>query len=1393
MTGIKLNAGQERLYFISQSFATQSAYNLPLTYEIKGALDVAKLIDAIKKLGEKHPILLSKIAQSDIGLYFEPINAQLELIHQRVSLEETENLIKVSISQNFDLQNSCASRFLLLQISESHFILCITLHHIISDGRSMHVLLSDIVKYYRDKKNQDFEEKIEAQYKPQYSFKDVDTSWWKKNVTTKNLDLPTDFQRPPQFGYTGDSMRFLLPQSYEPKIKNLCKKIRISENILFLSVFAFLLKNQGQETDFNVGIPFSFRSSAENEDIGFFINTLPLRIKVEEISSIKEWMIDLQFFFLDALENASVPFSDIVAALNIDRDPSRTPVYQSMFVYQRDSLDDFKLPHLDIKALFISVGGAQCDLLLSIEKSQNGWPCFFEYNTDIWESSTISLMIEKYISILGSILDNFDTKFNEIKFISDGELRKIISWQKGPPSFSSSLSKIMRAGGFSLTHMDTEYSKDCILNYSYLLSSFISSYGLKQGDTIAVLLDKGVWQVLAPVSIWRSGFSCLMLNSADPAARIATILGECRPKLVLSEQKYLNLLPQDLVIGLADDCLSYSGTAAEQEIADNAHGYLIFTSGSTGLPKGILHPRRTLANLGSWILTQDLGNVLLQFAAPNFDMFLLEVLYAWLHKAHIVIPETEDFLDPIRLSFICDTNNVTGMMTSVSMLQFIAEHCAKNQNGFQSLKAIATAGEQLVISDPIKKFFEIRNQCHLYNYYGPSETHVVTYEEVDLKNDSWKFKNPSIGRPLNGCNIFILDSDNRPVAINTYGELGISGDHVALGYTKTENETGKFVLIQTPEGSTARVYKTGDIARWLPDGKISYYGRIDTQIKVRGYRIELEEIERAISSFSSISQCCVIADGTPCVLKAFIVINTENFDRRAAVSYLETILPKYMIPSYWIELKEIPKTQSGKIDRKKISSLEFSESYSLDSKRTFIESPLSQRVLLIYKKILGHSNINIEEDFFLNGGNSLSLVKLSAALEKEFQINFPLPKLLRKSSPADIMDYYLGVSHKHPKEEFTIHDLKLTIPVGTKGSVIENKKPCILLTGCSGTIGFNVLVKLLRDDVEIFCFCRNIKSFNYVKNKIEMNFPHLITAFNKKCIYLEGNLEKEDLGLSDRWLELTSRITHICHIGAYVSHVRSYIHHRQQNVLATYQLFRLATEAGVRNFVYLSTLATAPIQNDILKENIDPLSPLTNDSNGYILSKEVSERLISRLGKELEINTQIIRPSFVLDTEFISLNPSKTHMICFLRICIETGLLPDGHPPLLYIPLEECASIISEVTKNYEGSNIYNVSYGPAISGPHITRLLQDEGYNIALSPFDTWHAAVAKHLDENHPFQPFFSLYEKENKASPQISCENTNMLKILESLPDQTDWFKKFIRGLSKINFIPPAPHQQ
>lgn len=273
------------------------------------------------------------------------------------------------------------------------------------------------------------------------------------------------------------------------------------------------------------------------------------------------------------------------------------------------------------------------------------------------------------------------------------------------------------------------------------------------------------------------------------------------------------------------------------------------------------------------------------------------------------------------------------------------------------------------------------------------------------------------------------------------------------------------------------------------------------------------------------------------------------------------------------------------------------------------------------------------------------------------------------------------------------------------------------------------------------------------------------------------------------WLQETV----ICHIGAYVSHVRSYIHHRQQNVLATYQLFRLATEAGVRNFVYLSTLATAPIQNDILKENIDPLSPLTNDSNGYILSKEVSERLISRLGKELEINTQIIRPSFVLDTEFISLNPSKTHMICFLRICIETGLLPDGHPPLLYIPLEECASIISEVTKNYEGSNIYNVSYGPAISGPHITRLLQDEGYNIALSPFDTWHAAVAKHLDENHPFQPFFSLYEKENKASPQISCENTNMLKILESLPDQTDWFKKFIRGLSKINFIPPAPHQQ
>ena len=372
------------------------------------------------------------------------------------------------------------------------------------------------------------------------------------------------------------------------------------------------------------------------------------------------------------------------------------------------------------------------------------------------------------------------------------------------------------------------------------LTQLLLSYNPPLGTTIAVFLDRCLWQVVAPIAIWAAGCACLMLNPDDPPERLRRIIEDSKALCVLCDKNGEALLDKRFKKIYVDSCFDLTVQDTIVDIDDRIAGYYIFTSGSTGTPKGIVHPRRTLANLGAWASTQDLGNVLLQFSAANFDMFLLEVLYAWAHEAQIVIPLKNLLHNPVELAPFLDHHKVSGIMCSVSMLQACADVAIINPDSFLHLKSIATAGESLILTASIKAFFKARPNIRLFNYYGPSETHVVTAENVDI--DDTTIAKPSIGTPLPGSKIYILNDKNQVLPYNVEGELCVSGAHVALGYLGNSKDSTRFEIFKTLQGCEERIYRTGDIAKWLPDGRLSFYGRKDQQVKVRGYRVELEEV-----------------------------------------------------------------------------------------------------------------------------------------------------------------------------------------------------------------------------------------------------------------------------------------------------------------------------------------------------------------------------------------------------------------------------------------------------------------------------------------------------------------------------------------------------------------------
>ena len=449
MSKIKLNLGQERLYFLNTSLGPNAAYNLPLAYEIKGSLSFSTLKDSIQKLGEKHPILRTRLQCDEDAFYFKVTDETLFLDYDRLEYSEVHHHIQKIATQPFDLLQDSPARFKLIEVSKGHFFLCITLHHIIGDAQSLRCILSDIANFY-SQNDKDFPiDPIWGDMNAGKDYKQEDLTWWAERISPHSLQIAHDFQRPAEFTFQGDAIKFSIGEGYEKEIKTFCKELRVTENIFFLSLFAFLLKYYGQEKDLNIGIPFSFRSEEQKNALGFFINTLPLPIKMSSTSHISEWIKDLQLFFWEALEKASVPFSEIAATIKKVRDLSRTPVYQTMFLYQTFTVEDFSLPDLETKYFFSNLKCTQCDLLLSIEKTQHGWSCFFEYNTDIWQSSSIELMVEKYQTILKHVLKDYNSPFSSQKIFITLRTRKfgkLAGWR--PCLYSKSINAIEARGFF---------------------------------------------------------------------------------------------------------------------------------------------------------------------------------------------------------------------------------------------------------------------------------------------------------------------------------------------------------------------------------------------------------------------------------------------------------------------------------------------------------------------------------------------------------------------------------------------------------------------------------------------------------------------------------------------------------------------------------------------------------------------------------------------------------------------------------------------------------------------------------------------------------------------------------------------------------------------------------
>ncbi|MEH2381704.1 MAG: amino acid adenylation domain-containing protein [Nostoc sp.] len=1034
---IPLSFAQERLWFLNQLEGASATYNVPAALRLSGALNLNALHQALTEIIRRHEALRTSFASingTPMQVIHPEASMDIEVVNlQHLEQSERELVLEQQLQQAaitpFDLESAPLIRCSLWQLANSDYVFGINMHHIVSDGWSIGVLIQELSALYKafcagessPLPNLEIQYADFALWQRQWlsgSVLEEQMQYWVSQLqgAPELLQLPTDRPRPSVQSYRGAMQSSSLSTELTQKLKSLSQRAGSTLFITLLSAFATLLYRYSGQPDVIIGSPIANRHRSEIEPlIGFFVNTLVLRTRLEDNPSFEELLAQVLETTLQAYEHQDVPFEQVVEALQPQRSMSHSPLFQVMFVLQNAPMGDLELPGVSLSGLEQEGTIAKFDLTLYMTETSAGLGCEWEYNTDLFDRSTIERMTSHFENLLSAIASNPQQRVSELPLLSTSERQQLLfEWNDTNREYLKD--KCI----YELFEDQVDSTPDAVavvfqeqqLTYQQLngranqLANYLRTLGVGAEVLVGICVERSLEMVVGLLGILKAGGAYLPVDPTYPQERLSYMLRDAGVKVLLTQKNLLSSVPSHTAQMV---CLDTDWQAIEQHSQENLVSsvgadnlaYVIYTSGSTGQPKGVMNTHQGIRNRLLWMqeayqLTSS--DRVLQKTPFSFDVSVWEFFWPLLTGARIVVARPEGHKDTNYLINLIAQEQVTTIHFVPSMLQaFLQEDSLEDCS---SLKRVFCSGEAL--SFELKERFFEYFECEFHNLYGPTEAAIdVTFWQCQPQLNCQLVP---IGRPIANTQIYILDQQMQPVPIGVTGELYIGGDGLARGYlNRPELTQERFVLNPFSSDKSARLYKTGDLARYLCDGNIEYIGRIDHQIKIRGFRIELAEIEAVLSSHPQIQQAVVIVTEDTFSNKklvAYVVSEQETLSNHQLREFLQQQLPAYMVPSAFVSLDTLPLTPNGKIDRLalRVPDGDIEPEGEYVAPRT----PSEEIIADIFALVLGIGTVGIHDNFFELGGHSLLATQLVSRLRQSFEVQIPLQAVFATPSVAQL-------------------------------------------------------------------------------------------------------------------------------------------------------------------------------------------------------------------------------------------------------------------------------------------------------------------------------------------------------------------------------------------------------
>ncbi|WP_162576705.1 non-ribosomal peptide synthetase [Variovorax sp. PBL-H6] len=1033
---MSLSTAQRRLWFLDRIKAdVRDAYHLSGALEFDGHLDEGALRRALEALVTRHEVLRATFAEID-GEPMQRIAPPGPFLLERRDLQhlaaadldaERERQIQEACTAPFDLETGPLIRGRLLRLGPQRHTLVLSLHHMVTDGWSTAVLMNDVAAFYTAFVQglpdplpalpaQYADHVAEEQERASSPMRRTRLAYWQHQLedSPELLELPTDRPRPPVQDHSGDRVEIVFPTRLVTALREWAKQRDATLTMALQAGLNVLFSRLSGQQDVVIGTAVANRRRpAYRQAMGFFVNTLALRTDLSDNPTADVLLDRVRSVGQSAYLRQDVPFEQVVELVRPARNPSHSPIFQVLMAIQNYDTEPIQLPGATLQLVVVPPHSVASDLMVLLRETPDSMVGRIAYATALFDHTTIERWVGYLMRLLEGMASDGTQRVAELPMLADDERSLLLegfnATRTTPAAdtlvhtlFEAQAARTPDAVALVADHKSWRYAE--LDAQADRLARRLHAGGLGPGQRAALFIGRGADMIVAMIAVLKCGGAYVPLDPADPPERIARMLDDAAPQVVLTQKRLQAALPKRDAPQVVLD--AEPGTATQSaagpftvDVRPDHAAYVIYTSGSTGTPKGVAVPHAALVNLIQWQSRRRQGALAprtLQYVALGFDVAFQEIFTTLCGGGALVLIHEGVRRDMSALLRVLRDQRVERLILPFISLQHLAEEAAASTDALPALRQVITGAEQLRIGTEIRALFKRLGTCKLQNQYGPTEYPVATALDLHGPPDSWPLL-PSIGRPIDNTVLRILDAFGQPVPIGVKGEIFIGGAGMACGYLG-QPALSEAVFVDDPFSPHhgARLYKTGDIGRWRSDGCIDFVSRCDDQVKLRGFRIELGEIEAQLGQHPSVADVAVLLredDPGHKRLVAYLTLTPgvpEPGTAGALKRFLRSVLPEYMVPSELVVLDAFPLTVNGKVDRRALRPPPLRPE---GSDRVLPRNRTEEALWEIWRGVLHTTAFGVEDSFFDLGGHSLLTMQVASRIRQQLGVELSLALL----------------------------------------------------------------------------------------------------------------------------------------------------------------------------------------------------------------------------------------------------------------------------------------------------------------------------------------------------------------------------------------------------------------